>query len=448
MAVPSGYVWVRELDPNAQWNQQNRTVTVLGRTYQPGEYYLENGRAYVPNPVPEGYQWIRSYFAPGQVSYDEKTQTINLPGGLSIPQSQLLTIGGRTYAPASQLAQVYQTYAATYKPPEPTAEDVKRKSDVLMQIYGPLMDVTKERLGLDLKKIQEQADQQRRLAEAAYQTALANMRRRETADWNSLVKSALSRGLGASPLTSYEQRKVAEAYAPEYQQLETNRAAQLANIASQAALAADELAQQGQEQQAQWASQIAQYAYNALQSDAAEQKKAVQTLADYFAGLADSEAKLRQEAARLEWEKEKAYIPYQYIKPAEQLEQLRWEAEWPYKQAQYKYNLNKPYYKPEKTQSPDLTGVFYELGTGYKSPKDFKADLLRYASIVTTLIGTKNYQQLLKYLDEEQEKWEAQTSSGRLGGGKQTTATAWGVRFVPGMKSPLRTWLEQQGYIK
>ena len=306
------YVWAREVDPNAMWDPENRTVTVLGRTYKPGEYYLENGRAYIPNPVPEGYQWVRSYFAPGQVSYDEKTRMINLPGGLSIPQSQLITIGGRTYAPASQLAQAYQTYAATYKPPEPTAADVQRKSEALMQVYSPLMQTVRERLGLDLKKVQEQADQQRRLAEAAYQTALANTQRKETADWNRIVKSALTRGLGASPLTSYEQRKVVEAYAPEYQQLETNRAAQLANIASQAALSAEELAMQGRELEAQWASQIAQYAYNALQSDAAEQKKAVQNLADYFAALSESQAKAQQEAAKLAWEKEKAYLPYMY----------------------------------------------------------------------------------------------------------------------------------------
>ncbi len=306
------YVWAREVDPNAMWDPENRTVTVLGRTYKPGEYYLENGRAYIPNPVPEGYQWVRSYFAPGQVSYDEKTRTINLPGGLSIPQSQLITIGGRTYAPASQLAQAYQTYAATYKPPEPTAEDVKRKSDAMMQVYSPLMEAVRSRLNLNLKNIQAQADQQRRLADVAYQSAQSNLQRRETGSWNTIMKSALARGLGASPLTSYEQRKVAEAYAPEYQQLETNHATQLANIASQAAMAADELAQQGQELEAQWASQIAQYAYNALQSDAAAQKQAVQSLANYFSNLATSQARAQQEAQKLQLDLYKAMLPYMY----------------------------------------------------------------------------------------------------------------------------------------
>lgn len=287
MAVPSGYKWVRELDPSAVY--QNGVVKALGKTYNPGEYYMESGRAYVPNPVPEGAQWIRSYFPGGQVSYDQATGKIGLPGGLELQGGNLPTVGGKTYISPSQLATYYQTHAATYKPKPPTAEEVRQQTEALMQVYAPVMDVTKERLGLNLKTIQEQADQQRRLAEAAYQGALASTRRQETADWNTIVKSALSRGLGASPLTSYEQRKVAEAYAPEYQQLETNRAAQLANIASQAALSAEELAMQGRDIEAQWASKIAEYAYNAMQSSAAEQKQAIQSLADYFANLASQE---------------------------------------------------------------------------------------------------------------------------------------------------------------
>lgn len=287
MAVPSGYKWVRELDPSAVY--QNGVVKALGKTYNPGEYYMESGRAYVPNPVPEGAQWIRSYFPGGQVSYDQATGKIGLPGGLELQGGNLPTVGGKTYISPSQLATYYQTHAATYKPKPPTAEEVKRQSEALMQVYGPLMDVTKERIGMNLKAIQEQADQQRRLAEAAYQGGLKNLQQRETGTWNTIMKSALSRGLGASPLTSYEQRKVAEAYAPEYQQLETNRAAQLANIASQAALSAEELAMQGRDIEAQWASKIAEYAYNAMQSSAAEQKQAIQSLADYFANLASQE---------------------------------------------------------------------------------------------------------------------------------------------------------------
>lgn len=314
MPVPSGYVWSREIDPNAYLNPNTQVLTVAGRQYNPGEYYLENNRAYIPSPVPEDYRWIRSYFAPGMVSYDAATKTINLPGGLKIPQEQLLTLGDKTYISPSQLAQYYHTYAATYKPPEPTINDVKQKTEALMQVYSPLMQTVRDRLGFDLKKIQEQAEQQRKLAEVAYETARSNLQRQQTADWNTIFKSALKRGLGASPLMSYTQRKVVEAYAPSFENLEKNRAAQLANIASQAALAADELAVRGKELEAQWASQIAQYAYNALQQDAEMQRKALQTLGQYFANMEAAKQKAKQEAAKLAWEREKAYLPYLYPK--------------------------------------------------------------------------------------------------------------------------------------
>lgn len=289
MAVPSGYVWSREIDQNAYWNPQTKILTVAGKQYKPGEYYLEDGKAYIPNPIPKGYQWIRSYFAPGQVSYDPTTKTINLPGGLNIPQERLFEFGGKTYVSPMQLAQYYVTHAAMYKPPEPTAEDVKKKTEALLQIYSPVMEATRERIGLNLEKIKQEAEAQRRLAEAAYEASRSALERKETSTWNTIMKSAMSRGLGASPLTAYEQRKVAETYAPEYRQLEVQRAAQLANIASQAALAAEELAVKGKELEAQWASKIAEYAYDALQKDAEQQKQALQTIAQYLLALAQAE---------------------------------------------------------------------------------------------------------------------------------------------------------------
>lgn len=460
MAIPTGYNWARELDPNAKWD--NGLLTVSGKTYKPGEYYLEGGRSYLPgvagasgvtNAVPQGYSPIRDFFAPGQVSYDPTQKTIGLPFGLNIPQSQLLTSGGRTYAPASQMAQAYGTYAQTYKPQELTTTDVQKKAELYKQLMEPLMQASREQRELEARKYTSQAEQQRRLAETAYQASLSGLQRAEGKGMMGAAHSVAGRNLSSSPLAEYERRKVTEAYAPEYQQLETSKAAQLANVASQAALAMDTLAQQGRTEEAQYAAQAMQGALQQLQEEQEKETQQVQSLAQYFSGLVEKQ----QEAAKLAWEKEKEYLPYQHLKPAEELGQLRWETEWPYKQAQYQYGLNKPYYKPENTRQ-DLTGIFYELGIGYKSPYDFKADMQRYASAVTKLIGTSNYQKLLKYLDEEQKNWKGKSTStgGSLLGDTKTKAktkaktkvTPWGVGFTPGMKSPLREWLRQQGYIK
>lgn len=316
MAVPAGYTWVRELDPNAVY--QGGMIKALGKTYKPGEYYLEGGRAYVPNPVPEGAQWIRSYFPGGQVSYNPATDTIELPGGLKLQRNALTAVGGKTYATPGQLAQAYQTYAATYRPPEATAEDIQKKAEQYAAIYNPIMETVKSRLGLEQQKITDLAEAQRRLAEAAWANALAGLGEQESQELRSTAHTVAGRGLSSSPLAEYQRRKVQEAFAKERTKLERDQAAQLANIATQASLAAYDLAQKGKEVEAEWASKIAEYAYNALQSSAAEQKKAVQTLADYFAGLAESEAEAQREAAKLAWEKEKAYLPYMYA-PKESL---------------------------------------------------------------------------------------------------------------------------------
>lgn len=258
--------------------------------------------------TPQGYQWIRELLP--DVQWDEATKSIKLPGGPSVPLSATKVVNGRAYVTPSQLASWYATYQP--KISNVTPETVQSKVQTYQQALKPLHDYYKEYLDFSLNKIQQQADAQRKLAEAAYNASRNTLEKKETSSWNSIVKSALSRGLGASPLVSYEQRQVAEAYAPEYQQLESNRAAQLANIASQAALAADELALKGKEQEAQWASSLVQYALDALQEENKRQESYKENLAKYFADLASEQAKAQQEAEKLAFEKEKAYLPYQY----------------------------------------------------------------------------------------------------------------------------------------
>ncbi len=258
--------------------------------------------------VPEGYYWIRQLVP--NVVWDEATRTIKLPGGLSIPLSSTLVIGGRAYVTPQQIATWYTT--APPVTPQITPEAVQQKAQAYAQVLEPLRQAWQAQYEFALKKAQEQAEQQRRLAELAYEQARSALERKETADWNAIVKSALARGLGASPLVSYEQRKVTEAYAPQYKELESERAVQLANIASQAALAAQELALQGQQQQAQWLSAISQYALSELEKEAERQQSYRESLAKYFADLAAAEAEARQKAAELAWEKEKAYLPYMY----------------------------------------------------------------------------------------------------------------------------------------
>jgi len=424
---------------------------------------------------PEGYKPIKSYFPGQQVSYDPTKKMIGLPGGLNIPQSQLKTYAGRTYAPASQLAQTYGTYAAAYKPPKPTAKDIQRKTEQQLAIYNPILEALKSRLGLEQQKLTETAGAQRRLAEAAYKNALAGLGEQESQELRSTAHTVAGRGLGSSPLAEYQRRKVQEVFGKERGKLETESAAQLSNIATQAMLSANELAQKGKETEADWASKIGEYAYKALQQEESEQQKVLQDLAKYFSDIASSETKNISEAEKLAWEKEKAYIPYAKGMTPKEAAELAWKKENAYipytagpKPAEllrYEYPTVDTLARIQAQRSTpterrtSLTGAFYQLGTGYKSPNDFKADLQRYGGEVSQLIGAANYRQLLVYLDKEQTQWKKEQAAtdikmkGFLSGKKEeekikpVKIKAWGSNFVPGQKSPLRKWLQDNDYL-
>jgi len=171
--------------------------------------------------------------------------------------------------------------------------------------------------------------------------------------------------------------------------------------------------------------------------------------------VVDTLARARQEAAKQAWEREKFYapwtmgpkpselLPYQYPTVGQQLQQTRWVTEWPYKRAQYEYNINKPYYKPDTGTGDEAirkayAGQFEQLGSQYYSPKDYLADLRRYAGYIIPLIGEKAYNDLVKRLQNEQKRREENYEEGE----------PWGGSFVPGSPSPLRTWLEEAGMFK
>lgn len=244
------------------------------------------------NNVPQGYRWIRELVP--DVQWDEATRTIKLPGGPSVPLSATLAKGGKAYVTPQQLSSWYATYQ---QPSNITPEAVQQKADIFKQIMQPQADYWKQYLDFSLRKAVETAEQQRRLAEAAHQTAAQSLHQREIADWNTMMEDYLARGRRGPALVSMVKQKTAEAYAPQYQQLETNRAAQLANIASQAALAAEELALKGKEMEANWASQMAQYALDALAQEAQQQQAYRENLVNYFSQLGTQDwQKMFQEA--------------------------------------------------------------------------------------------------------------------------------------------------------
>lgn len=148
-----------------------------------------------------------------------------------------------------------------------TPENFAQFASVAEQLLRPVHTTQQNALQRRLDGIRSQAQGLRGMAEAGHQQARHNLTNQERTQWNRLTKSAEARGLGSSPLASYQQRQVAEAFAPEHQQLETQAAAQLANIAGQAAMGSEEVAAQSRALEDSFSSQVIQNALAMLMDE-------------------------------------------------------------------------------------------------------------------------------------------------------------------------------------
>lgn len=121
-------------------------------------------------------------------------------------------------------------------------------------------------------------------------------------------------------------------------------------------------------------SQYGTAAVQAAESAAQRRQEATTNLQNALMKAIEESGRQKTEANKLAWEKEKTMLPwtqgptptemlpYQYVNANTQythstpsgnaqLQHSEWETEWPYKEAQYKYDLNKPYYKPDSDGS-------------------------------------------------------------------------------------------------
>lgn len=60
--VPDGYIWIKEVDPNATYNPKTKEIETEYKTYKKGEYIVVNGKSYVTDP------YVNRYKNPKQVS--------------------------------------------------------------------------------------------------------------------------------------------------------------------------------------------------------------------------------------------------------------------------------------------------------------------------------------------------------------------------------------------
>lgn len=336
------------------------------------------------------------------VSWDPTTRAIGLgetsPAGRvdwgKLLPSDYTLIGNQAYADPATLARMVA--GAPRPSPVPTPEAMKSYTDVVRPMYEPLYKAATDALNRRVSAIEAQAEQQRRLAEVGYEESRTGLERQEGRSRLAASHAASARGVSSSPLAVYGQRKVAEAYAPEYGALERRKGADLANIASQAAVAARELAAQGQELEAGYMSKLAEAAFNVYQAEVSGREAKRKDLLSMLENLSN-----------LGWEREKYLTP----SAGERLQQQRWEAEFPLKKAEVEYGLKKPYYKPEtpKPEKPPTlserasSAVKYRI-TAFKRPIDFAAQIKREISAgqLAPTLGNEMLKQLFVLFPSEE----------------------------------------------
>ncbi|MCP1357405.1 hypothetical protein [Aneurinibacillus migulanus] len=269
MAVPKGWSWARDMDPNATFNPQSRQLTVNGKTYNDGSYMIENGRAYLNANAhqqaiqpKQGQVGVRFLFGgrDDSVGWDPKTGTITTPAGNVNRGEYTVNKNNRAMIGYDQAAYLMLN--------RPVRELNQQNFDQTFNMFRGAYESMLGKAGSAQSAMEDYAAKakgaQEAAVNAAYQQAQSNLKRQETGSWNRMMESARNRGIEDSNLMSYEQAKVTGAYAPEYQQLESNRAAGLAQAAAHAAQIGAEAQMRGDATRAQAASQVFSAAINQL----------------------------------------------------------------------------------------------------------------------------------------------------------------------------------------
>jgi hypothetical protein len=247
------------------------------------------------------------------VGWDDQSKTVSATGGglndLSFGPGQY-TLGqdNRSYISPTAMYPVAMGYMNSMNKP-PTPEQTKGTfstySDLISGMYRPYYDASRAALDRQNDRIQHTADARGRTADVGYQQSLSNLQRKEGKDKEGLMRNAIGRGIYGSKLNSWLQAKMAGDYAPEYQQVETSKAASLANIAQQANDLAMELAGQGQKLEAEYLAKIGEGALNMVNQEGARRSGLAGQMLSLFTGMGNAAVNQgNQEAEQARWEAE------------------------------------------------------------------------------------------------------------------------------------------------
>lgn len=192
------------------------------------------------NSIPAGYVWIRDLIP--DVQWNQEDQSITLPNGAKLQKHQYTTVGDRSYVNPAALAGLYRPTQQSMTP-----QTYQQYSGIAESMLKPQYEQRMSSLNRMVQNLTNLIDAKMKAIRASGDQARLNLDTQRRNDILAHRNQSIARGTYASGLGDYSQRRILEAYAPQYQQLESNVNA---NIASAGAELGGSLSQIGEQAKA------------------------------------------------------------------------------------------------------------------------------------------------------------------------------------------------------
>jgi hypothetical protein len=203
--------------------------------------------------------------------------------GFSTRLSGTIDDSGTMYAPYNQLGSIFAGAATKTRPL--TAQDYTQSFDTAKAMWDPLIQPYMESLQEKSRGQMAAIEGLRPGVEAAYSQAYSHLGRQEDKARRASLSSAIARGVYSSGLYDEMQKGITGDYAPEYQQLESNRAAGLAALSGKQQEILGGLASQQKQVEAEMLSRIMQGAASNLEKKQTEGQSRNLAALNWLTGL-------------------------------------------------------------------------------------------------------------------------------------------------------------------
>lgn len=200
--------------------------------------------------VPSGYVWIRDLIP--DVQWNQDDQSITLPNGTKLAKNQYTIVNDRAYVNPIALASLYRPQATPLTP-----ESFNSYYQMAESLYKPGYESRMDSLNRMINQLTQNINARIQQIESAGSQSRMNLERRQRDDTRALRNQSIARGTYTSGVSDYSQRKLRESYAPEFQQLESAIHSNLASAQAQLGPSLAEIAAQAKQLESDYMTNVA-----------------------------------------------------------------------------------------------------------------------------------------------------------------------------------------------